>query len=353
MKKTRKMLVVLLTVTMVATLFSGCKKNNLLVEESNDSSTQATVELPTLTKEPANTEEPLGVEGSGESKEAAESGEAATAKPDEVENATPKPEVTEEPKVTEAPTATPKVTEAPTATPKVTEAPTATPKVTEAPTATPKPTVAPTAVPTPEPTAVPTTAPTAVPTPVPTPAPTPVPTAAPTPVPTPAPTPVPEHTHSYDGGTITTQPTCGNAGVKTYKCSCGASYTESVPATGNHVNVVDKIIFHPSCHEGGYGYYECQDCGTVTKEYHLDFLPHNYDTKPGRAGTCTMPAAYSHTCIDCGAPGETTYGETDPNNHDWKTVTDEVWDEENWGWYTVTSTYCIDCRTVKDVVENR
>ena len=43
----------------------------------------------------------------------------------------------------------------------------------------------------------------------------------------------PAHTHSYSSS-VTTQPTCANAGVRTYTCSCGASYTESVPATGNH-----------------------------------------------------------------------------------------------------------------------
>lgn len=43
----------------------------------------------------------------------------------------------------------------------------------------------------------------------------------------------PAHTHSYVS-TVTTQPTCCNPGVRTYTCSCGSSYTESIPATGNH-----------------------------------------------------------------------------------------------------------------------
>lgn len=43
----------------------------------------------------------------------------------------------------------------------------------------------------------------------------------------------PAHTHSYSSS-VTTQPTCGKAGVRTYTCSCGNSYTESIPATGNH-----------------------------------------------------------------------------------------------------------------------
>ena len=43
----------------------------------------------------------------------------------------------------------------------------------------------------------------------------------------------PAHTHSYSSS-VTTQPTCGKAGVRTYTCSCGDLYTESIPATGNH-----------------------------------------------------------------------------------------------------------------------
>lgn len=43
----------------------------------------------------------------------------------------------------------------------------------------------------------------------------------------------PAHTHSYSSS-VTKQPTCSAAGVRTYTCSCGKSYTESIPATGNH-----------------------------------------------------------------------------------------------------------------------
>lgn len=43
----------------------------------------------------------------------------------------------------------------------------------------------------------------------------------------------PAHTHSYTSS-VTKQPTCCEAGVRTYTCSCGNSYTESIPATGNH-----------------------------------------------------------------------------------------------------------------------
>ena len=42
------------------------------------------------------------------------------------------------------------------------------------------------------------------------------------------------HKHSYTSS-ITRQPTCSKEGVRTYKCSCGHSYTKSIPATRKHV----------------------------------------------------------------------------------------------------------------------
>lgn len=48
----------------------------------------------------------------------------------------------------------------------------------------------------------------------------------------------PVHTHSYNA-TVTANASCTANGVKTYTCSCGDSYTESIPATGH--NWVDQV----------------------------------------------------------------------------------------------------------------
>lgn len=53
------------------------------------------------------------------------------------------------------------------------------------------------------------------------------------------------HTHSYTSA-VTTAATCTTAGVRTYTCSCGNSYTETIAATGH--NYVDGI---------------CADCGAA------------------------------------------------------------------------------------------
>lgn len=57
------------------------------------------------------------------------------------------------------------------------------------------------------------------------------------------------HTHSYTSA-VTTAATCTTAGVRTYTCSCGESYTESIPATGH--NYVDGV---------------CTVCGAADPDY--------------------------------------------------------------------------------------
>lgn len=47
-----------------------------------------------------------------------------------------------------------------------------------------------------------------------------------------------KHSHSYTSE-VTTAATCTTDGVRTYTCSCGDAYTESIPATGH--NFVDRV----------------------------------------------------------------------------------------------------------------
>lgn len=57
-----------------------------------------------------------------------------------------------------------------------------------------------------------------------------------------------EHTHSYTSS-VTTQPTCTKEGVRTYKCVCGVSYTESI-----------EKIAHTDTNSDG----KCDNCGAQT-----------------------------------------------------------------------------------------
>lgn len=70
------------------------------------------------------------------------------------------------------------------------------------------------------------------------------------------------HTHSYTSS-VTTAATCTTAGVKTHTCSCGHSYTQSIPATGH--NYIDGV---------------CSVCGAADPNYEPDSEPrllYNWD----------------------------------------------------------------------------
>jgi hypothetical protein len=74
-----------------------------------------------------------------------------------------------------------------------------------------------------------------------------------------------EHTHSYSAK-ITTAATCGKDGVCTYTCSCGDSYTETIPATGNHTWDSGKVTTKPSFTATGTKTYTCTVCGETKTE---------------------------------------------------------------------------------------
>lgn len=112
-----------------------------------------------------------------------------------------------------------------------------------------------------DPTPEPTPNPTPTPTPNPEPTPDPNPTPTPNPEPTPDPTPTPEHTHKYTG-TVTKEATCTQKGQKTYRCSCGVSYTEDIALKPhNRTSVCQKA----SMKSNGSIKEMCQVCKKVFK----------------------------------------------------------------------------------------
>lgn len=66
------------------------------------------------------------------------------------------------------------------------------------------------------------------------------------------------HTHKYSSK-VTTVATCESAGVKTFTCSCGDSYTESIPATGHSYGewVTTKL---PTVNSEGTKQRTCKNC---------------------------------------------------------------------------------------------
>lgn len=70
--------------------------------------------------------------------------------------------------------------------------------------------------------------------------------------------------HDWDNGVVTNEPTCTEAGVKTFTCKHDAShtFTESLPAFGHRLRYVAEVP--ATCESEGHTvYYECETCGAL------------------------------------------------------------------------------------------
>lgn len=76
-------------------------------------------------------------------------------------------------------------------------------------------------------------------------------------------TPPAQHTHTWDAGVVTKEPTCTEAGVKTYTCTtCGATKTEAIAALG-HVWGAYTVTEHAVNGNDGEKTRTCSRCDTT------------------------------------------------------------------------------------------
>ena len=108
------------------------------------------------------------------------------------------------------------------------------------------------------------------------------------------------HEHVYTSE-ITKEPTCTEAGEKTYSCSCGDTYTEDIPARGHQEEKVAGK--EDSCTETGLTEgTKCSVCGTVLKKQEVvPMSSHTEETVAGREASCTDTGLTDGTkCSVCG-----------------------------------------------------
>ncbi|MBQ6890959.1 MAG: hypothetical protein IJN53_08100, partial [Oscillospiraceae bacterium] len=106
------------------------------------------------------------------------------------------------------------------------------------------------------------------------------------------------HTHSYSES-VTTAATCDKAGVKTFTCSCGASYTEAIPALG-HSEVTVKGYAATCDTDGLTDGVSCSVCSAViTAQEAIPALGHDYVSSI-KAPTCTESGLRTNACNNCG-----------------------------------------------------
>ncbi len=124
--------------------------------------------------------------------------------------------------------------------------------------------------------------------------------------------------HTWDNGTVTTEPTETTPGVRTFTCAvCGATRTETIPATGVHDYQFTKNVA-PTCTADGYDLYTCSSCGATEKRNSKPALGHKWDsgtvtTEP----TETTPGVRTYTCTVCGEVKTEVIPATGAHTHKW------------------------------------
>ncbi|MBP3412518.1 MAG: heparinase II/III family protein, partial [Oscillospiraceae bacterium] len=106
--------------------------------------------------------------------------------------------------------------------------------------------------------------------------------------------------HGWNNGSITSQPTCTAAGVKTYTCStCKGTKTEAVAALGH--SYTNKVTA-PTCTAQGYTTHTCSRCSNSYKDTYTNALGHNYTNyKATTAPTTSATGVLTGTCSRCSA----------------------------------------------------
>lgn len=84
----------------------------------------------------------------------------------------------------------------------------------------------------------------------------------------------PNHSHSYSPK-VTKSATCNQSGIRTYTCNCGDTYTETIPATGNHSAGSWQIISNPTTEKEGKKIKKCTSCGVTVSEESIPKLSGN------------------------------------------------------------------------------
>lgn len=124
--------------------------------------------------------------------------------------------------------------------------------------------------------------------------------------------------HTWDNGTVTTEPTETTPGVRTFTCAvCHATRTETIPATGAHDYQFTRTVA-PTCTADGYDLYTCSGCGATEKRNSKPALGHKWDSgKVTTEPTETAPGVRTYTCTVCGEVKTEVIPATGAHTHKW------------------------------------
>ena len=148
--------------------------------------------------------------------------------------------------------------------------------------------------------------------------------------------------HTWDVGSITTEATCTEKGVRTYTCTvCNETKTEEISATG-HRHPEERNVKAATCAQEGYtGDMYCKDCNTkLSSGKVLEKKPHTWDSgKITKEATCSEKGIKTYTCVKCNAIKQERLPETGHRNTEYRNIKPATCAETG---YT-GDLYCKDC----------
>jgi len=150
--------------------------------------------------------------------------------------------------------------------------------------------------------------------------------------------------HVWDEGTITTQPTYDEYGVRTLHCkNCNATTTEKVLPTKYTFTVT---VVQPTCTEAGYTMHKCNEDDSFSYKDNIVHSTGHHAAKRVIEPTCKEEGRTEIYCPVCGDVSSIINTTPKTNNHTWDNgvVTTEPTAEKD-GVKTYTCTVCNETKT--------
>ncbi len=105
--------------------------------------------------------------------------------------------------------------------------------------------------------------------------------------------------HKYTS-TVTKSATCTEAGVETFTCTCGDSYTETIAKLGHNYSSSYTVDKAATCTTAGSKSKHCSRCSATTSVTAIPATGHSYGSyKTTKAATCTSNGSKQRTCSVC------------------------------------------------------
>jgi hypothetical protein len=108
------------------------------------------------------------------------------------------------------------------------------------------------------------------------------------------------HTHEFDNGVVTLEPTCESVGIKTYTCQCGEEKLVVLAKLEHTAGQVQST--KSTCAKEGKDTTTCTLCGKVLTSETKDLLEHEWNEGVVvNEATCASIGSKKFTCKNCGA----------------------------------------------------